>query len=96
MTTSVFTDDTITLQAIFKDINGALIDPDNFEASLLVYRDDTGDSVDTQQMTRSSAGTYTIDWLVPSEETAYIVEMRWYFSSSPQLKRLRIRARFRP
>jgi hypothetical protein len=96
-TTTVYTNDTVTFQAAFKDPNGVLVDPDGQISTFTVFKDDTAAQVATSTMTRQSQGVYTYDWLIPAADgVVYIIELKGLFSTKPQLQRTKVRAKFRP
>lgn len=96
MTTIVYTGDTITVQVVFKDTSGSLIDPDSNLATFSAYNNDNLALAATATMSRVSSGVYEYNWLIPSAEISYILEMKGLFATKPQLKRLKVRAKFRP
>lgn len=96
-TTIIYIGDTITFTAVFKDTNLAAVDPDGNAATFTVYNNETLAQVTTAAATRTSLGNYKYDWTVPDGEgVIYILEMKGLFSSKPQLKRLKAKAKFRP
>ena len=96
-TTTVYVGDTITFKAEFKDISNVLVDPDSSAATFKVYNNETLAQVATGAATRLSTGVYKYEWTVPSGDgIVYILEMSCNFSSLPQLKRIKVKAKFRP
>jgi plastocyanin len=96
-TTTVYVGDTITFKAEFKDINNVLVDPDASAATFKVYNNETLAQVSSAAATKLSTGVYKYEWTVPSGDgIIYILEMSGDFSSLPQLKRVKVKAKFRP
>jgi hypothetical protein len=97
-TTIIAIGDTITFRAEFRDTSNALVDPDGSAATFTVYNNETlAKVVNAQSATRVSTGVYTYDWLVPDGDgTVYVLEMKGLFSTKPQLKRKKAKAKFRP
>lgn len=96
MTTIVATNDTIRVKAEFKDYAAALLDADSQAVTFTAFDAETLKSVATAAATRQSLGVYYYDWLVPATEKGYILEMKGNFSTKPQLKRMRVKAKFKP
>lgn len=96
-TTTVYVGDTITFKAEFRDINNTLVDPDASAATFKVYNNETLAQLTSSAATKVSAGIYKYEWTVPSGDgIIYILEMSGDFSSLPQLKRVKVKAKFRP
>ena len=94
-TTTVFTGDTIRLQGTFKNLSNTLTDADGNTVNFKAYDADTLAVVATGTTTRSSTGVYYYDWLVPSTEKAYFLELSGAFSTLTQLKRTKVKAKFK-
>lgn len=96
MTTSVFTLDTIRLQGTFKDLSLVLTNADGGIVSFKAYDADTLAVVATGSATQLSTGVYYYDWLVPATDgKSYFLELSGAFSTKPQLKRLKVKAKFK-
>ncbi len=91
---AVFTGDTVTFGVNFYTTDGILMDPDSDTGTFTVYRQDNKRLIFTDDLERDSIGSYHYDWTIPAEETHYIIEMEGTFSSKPQLKRVKIKAKF--
>lgn len=95
--TIVYVGDTITFQAEFRDVDNALVDPDQNAATFTAYNNETLSTVATASASRASQGVYQYEWTIPSGDgVIYVLEMKGNFSSKPQLKRLKVKAKFRP
>lgn len=95
-TTSVYIGDTITVSASFYDDNETLTDPDGAAATFTAYYNSDREVFETGATNKTGVGVYEYDWLVPDEETTFILEMNADFAGNPQLKRVKVRAKFRP
>lgn len=94
-TTSVFTGDTIRVQATFTNESGTLVDADGQAVTFKVYNADTRAVLTSAAATRSSTGIYFYDYTVPDTEQAYFLEMSGLFATKTQLKRTKIKAKFK-
>lgn len=95
--TVIYIGDTVKFRAEFRDENDALIDPDGSAATATIYNFETLATVTTGAATRLSQGIYIFQWTVPAGDgVQYIFEMKGLFTALPELKRIRVKAKFRP
>ena len=76
-------------------IDNALIDPDSQACTFTSYLEETSKVSSTAAATRASQGVYYYDYTLPTTITNYIVEMKGTFSGDVQLKRHKLKARFK-
>ncbi len=67
-------DDTIRIQAVLRDFDGNLFDPDT---NTVVVYDPMGTNMGTKSVTRVGAGTYYADYSIPSGGTAGVWTCDW-------------------
>jgi len=96
MIQTVYIGDTVTVEAKFYNLNNALIDADNNQVTFTAFSNDSLEVVASALATRSSAGVYKYDWIIPEDADLFVVEMKGFFDSLPQLNRIKVRSRFRP
>lgn len=92
---TVYTNDTVRVKATFLDLNDQLVDPDGQSCTFTSYLEETGKTSSTAAATRESQGVYYYDYLLPAAQTNYIVEMAGDFSGDRQVKRFKLKARFK-
>ena len=94
-TITVFTGDTVSATAEFRDIDNALIDADSNIVNFNVYDADTHKLLETHVATRDSIGLYHYDYTIPSSEKSYYFEFEGLFGAKPQLQRIKVKASFK-
>lgn len=94
-TQSVLTGDTVTAQGTFRDEDLALVDADSQEVTFTVYDGETRKVVFTGAATRRSKGVYYYNYTIPPIEQAYYFELEGDFAGDPQLKRVKVKAKFK-
>ncbi len=67
-------DDTIRVQAVIKDFDSVLIDPDS--NTVIVY-DPVGTNMGTIPASKAGTGTYTADYAIPADGTAGVWRLSW-------------------
>jgi hypothetical protein len=92
---SYYTGDTVRVQGEFRNLSDALTDADGQAVTFKVYNADSKGLLFTGNATRSSQGIYYYDYTFPSTEQAYIFELSGPFNTKTQLKRLKVKAKFR-
>ena len=67
-------DDTVRVQAIIKDFDGALYDPDE---NIVVVYDPVGTNMGSLTAAAAGSGTYTADYIIPGAGTAGMWKISW-------------------
>ncbi len=94
-TQSFFTGDTVRVQGEFTNLDDELTDADVQAVTFKVYNADSRALLDSASANRQSEGVYFYDYTFPATEQAYIFELSGEFSGNVQLKRIKVKAKFR-
>ncbi len=94
-TASYYTGDTVRVQGTFRDLANALTDADGLAVTFKVYNADSRALLTSGNAFRSSIGVYYYDYTFPDTEQAYIFELSGQFGAKPQLKRMKVKAKFK-